>query len=105
MQLVNSPDHAPKFRMCCVHGKVQLPPPEVIPQPLHRLYTSGEPDAKAFCEDVRPLLQQRLHTHLCKGQGLHLQHCVCMWLVLFTASADTTCTCRCRWMTAHRSMA
>ena len=53
VQLVNSPDHAPKFGMCYVQGKVQLLPPEPIPQPLHRLYTGGEPDAKAFRENVR----------------------------------------------------
>ena len=106
VQLVNSPEHAPKFGMCCIQGKVQPPPPELIPQLLHCLYTSGEPDAKAFRENVLDvLLQQRLHIHLCEGEGLHLQPCVCMCLLLFTASADTTCTCRCRWMTARTSMA
>ena len=87
MHLVNSPEHALKFGMCCVQGKVQVQPPEPIPQPLHHLYTSGEPDAKAFRENVR----------------YKTLACTCS-----IASACACCcsqTCRCRWMTARRSMA
>ena len=43
----------PIFGMCCRHGKVKLPPPRELPQPLQDLLRERDPDSKEFLTNAR----------------------------------------------------
>ena len=43
----------PKFEGCCKHGDLNIPLLQPLPQPLHRLLHSQEPDAKDFRNNIR----------------------------------------------------
>jgi len=43
----------PLFTLCCAQGKVRLPPLAPPPEPLRRLLTSNEIDAKDFRQCIR----------------------------------------------------
>jgi hypothetical protein len=43
----------PQFTLCCAQGKVTLPPLAPPPEPLRRLLTSNETDAKDFRQRIR----------------------------------------------------
>jgi hypothetical protein len=43
----------PQFPLCCAQGKVTLPPLAPPPEPLRRLLTSNEADAKDFRQRIR----------------------------------------------------
>jgi hypothetical protein len=50
---VKSPARAPKFGMCCDHGKVRLPPLREPPEALRALYTGNDPQAQEFRNNIR----------------------------------------------------
>ncbi|KAF9552571.1 hypothetical protein CPC08DRAFT_617191, partial [Agrocybe pediades] len=50
-RLSNSSKRNPRFGLCCMEGKVRIPPIGVPPQPLLHLLTSDEPAAVKFRED------------------------------------------------------
>ncbi|CDY47315.1 BnaAnng08890D [Brassica napus] len=43
----------PKFSMCCMHGKIELPPPPVLPQVLLDLLFRGDSESINFIENIR----------------------------------------------------
>ncbi|KIM40031.1 hypothetical protein M413DRAFT_29163, partial [Hebeloma cylindrosporum] len=51
-KLSNSSKHSPKFGMCCMEGKVQLPALEAPPEPLRQLLTSEDRSAKTFRDEI-----------------------------------------------------
>lgn len=44
----------PKFSLCCMHGKIDLPPPPDPPQKLKDLMFKGDERSKNFMENIRP---------------------------------------------------
>jgi hypothetical protein len=52
-RLVNSSLLNPKFGMCCVQGKISLPPIQPPPLELFQLLTSQEDPGKKFCKHIR----------------------------------------------------
>lgn len=44
----------PKFSLCCMHGKIDLAPPQELPQILKDLMFKGDERSKNFMENIRP---------------------------------------------------
>ena len=53
LQLKESSEGQPSFGMCCHHGKVKLPLPRQLPQPLLDLLREQHPASKEFLTHVR----------------------------------------------------
>ena len=51
-KLAASSKRSPKFGMCCIEGKVQLPALEAPPEPLRWLLTTGGHDATTFWDEI-----------------------------------------------------
>ena len=52
-RLKKSSDHAPRFGLCCLQGKVLLPPLEPLPVQLERLYQTEDLQGKHFRKEIR----------------------------------------------------
>jgi len=52
-RIIHEGKRNPKFHHCCMHGDVQIPLLRPLPQPLHRLLNSLEPDATDFRSKIR----------------------------------------------------
>ena len=51
-RLARSSQLSPKFSLCCLEGKIRLPPLEKAPQPLHDLLTSQDAHAVKFRTEI-----------------------------------------------------
>jgi len=52
-RIIHEGKRNPKFHHCCMHGDMQIPLLRLLPQPLHRLLNSLEPDAKDFRSKIK----------------------------------------------------
>ena len=62
----------PKFGMCCIEGKVQLPALEALPEPLQQLLTTGGHNVTTFWDEIWKYNQALAFTSL----GVNEDHSV-----------------------------
>lgn len=67
----------PEFSMCCMHGKIELPPPPQLPQAIIDLLINGDTRRKHFRENIRAYnsmfaftsMGGKVDTSINKGRG------------------------------------
>ncbi|WZZ74526.1 hypothetical protein YC2023_085896 [Brassica napus] len=67
----------PEFSMCCMHGKIELPPPPQLPQVMIDLLLNGDTRSKNFRENIRAYnsmfaftsMGGKVDTSINKGRG------------------------------------
>ena len=71
-KLVHSPNHSPKFGMCCYSGKISVPLLHPLPSELHHLYHQDDEVGRAFRRSIRRYNSALAMTSVGQSPGVRL---------------------------------